>query len=355
MHHVVDGREPEPLERGVRGSRIASGSPRREPEVLADREVVVAERLVADEREIAASAPPVTGEVVVEDDAFARIQRDQPRQQAEQRGLPGAIGAREQHDLARGSVEVDPGQRREATQEANGGAETDDRHTRLRAIDGLECTDGRPARSNRIASPDPIAASLPDCALRYPPTMRSVLGATGRVLVTGGLLVLLFVAYQLWGTGILQSRAQSDLRSEFESTLRGDASATEPSSTSTPGPGSSVPGSSTPASAGLRAPPAPPPDIPPQGEPVALIDIPEIGVSQVVVEGVDVADLRKGPGHYPGTPLPGQEGNAAIAGHRTTYGAPFADLDQLVSWATRSWCAPCRARSRTRCRRSRSR
>jgi sortase A len=42
-----------------------------------------------------------------------------------------------------------------------------------------------------------------------------------------------------------------------------------------------------------------------------------------------VDDLKQGPGHYPGTPLPGQSGNAAIAGHRTTYGAPFHDLDRL--------------------------
>ncbi|MET0276564.1 MAG: class E sortase, partial [Acidimicrobiia bacterium] len=64
--------------------------------------------------------------------------------------------------------------------------------------------------------------------------------------------------------------------------------------------------------------------------PVAKIEIDKIGISQVVVEGVNVADLRKGPGHYPGTALPGQTGTVAIAGHRTTYGAPFADLDQLV-------------------------
>jgi len=44
---------------------------------------------------------------------------------------------------------------------------------------------------------------------------------------------------------------------------------------------------------------------------------------------VALPDLKKGPGHYPGTPLPGQEGNAAIAGHRTTYGAPFHRLDEL--------------------------
>ena len=49
-----------------------------------------------------------------------------------------------------------------------------------------------------------------------------------------------------------------------------------------------------------------------------------------MIEGVDVDDLRQGAGHYPATPLPGQEGNSAIAGHRTTYGAPFGDLDQLA-------------------------
>ena len=49
-----------------------------------------------------------------------------------------------------------------------------------------------------------------------------------------------------------------------------------------------------------------------------------------MVEGVAKPDLKKGPGHYPGTPLPGQAGNAAIAGHRTTYGAPFNRIDELA-------------------------
>jgi sortase A len=53
-------------------------------------------------------------------------------------------------------------------------------------------------------------------------------------------------------------------------------------------------------------------------------------VDVAVVEGVDVADLRKGPGHYPTTVLPGEDGNAAVAGHRTTYGAPFNRLDELA-------------------------
>jgi sortase A len=50
----------------------------------------------------------------------------------------------------------------------------------------------------------------------------------------------------------------------------------------------------------------------------------------VVVEGTDTAELQQGPGHYPGTPLPGEAGNSAIAGHRTTYLHPFYNLDQLV-------------------------
>lgn len=65
------------------------------------------------------------------------------------------------------------------------------------------------------------------------------------------------------------------------------------------------------------------------GEPIARIRIPEIGVSTVVVEGTDGGSLRKGPGHYPETPLPGIHGTVAVAGHRTTYGAPFRDLDKL--------------------------
>ncbi len=65
------------------------------------------------------------------------------------------------------------------------------------------------------------------------------------------------------------------------------------------------------------------------GDPVGRIRIPEIGASKVVVEGTDGGSLRKGPGHYPETPRPGIRGTVAIAGHRTTYGAPFRDLDKL--------------------------
>ena len=53
-------------------------------------------------------------------------------------------------------------------------------------------------------------------------------------------------------------------------------------------------------------------------------------MDKVIVEGTGTTDLRQGPGHYDGTPLPGQIGNAAIAGHRTTYGAPFYNLNELA-------------------------
>jgi sortase A len=66
-----------------------------------------------------------------------------------------------------------------------------------------------------------------------------------------------------------------------------------------------------------------------QGEAIGRLKIPAIDVDAVVVEGTDTATLQKGPGHYPETPFPGEGGTTAIAGHRTTYLAPFRHLDQL--------------------------
>jgi sortase A len=77
----------------------------------------------------------------------------------------------------------------------------------------------------------------------------------------------------------------------------------------------------------------PPPRViarkPLKGDAVGKITIPSIGVSKYIVEGTDTASLRKGPGHYPSTPLPGEHGTTAIAGHRTTYGAPFRRLNEV--------------------------
>ncbi len=142
-----------------------------------------------------------------------------------------------------------------------------------------------------------------------------VLGAIGRTCITLGVLILLFVVYQLWGTGIREAQAQNKLENEFEELL-GDEGVAPPSAADT---------SSTTATTE----PGPPPPPPAEGDAMARILIPDIGVDKIVVEGVTLDDLKRGPGHYPDAPMPGQPGNAAIAGHRTTYGAPFNRIDEL--------------------------
>ena len=169
-------------------------------------------------------------------------------------------------------------------------------------------------------------------------------GGVGKTLIATGLLMFGFVAYQLWGTGIETARAQSSLEKEFEELLASTppitaAPTTSPPDTTAPPdttddtrPGDSVPDDTAPVdSTPDTAPPAPVIELPPitEGDPIARIEIPRIGVGKWVVAGVEKGDLKKGPGHYPDTPLPGQLGNSAIAGHRTTFGQPFFDVDKL--------------------------
>lgn len=151
-----------------------------------------------------------------------------------------------------------------------------------------------------------------------------MLGAVGRTSITAGVLILLFVAYQLWGTGIREAQSQERLRDDFEALLEGSGAGPAPTTTTTPGSTSSSSPTTT-----TRPETAPPIEPVAEGEAVARIQIPKIGVDKTVVEGVSLPDLKKGPGHFPETPLPGQEGNAAIAGHRTTYGAPFGRIDEI--------------------------
>ena len=65
------------------------------------------------------------------------------------------------------------------------------------------------------------------------------------------------------------------------------------------------------------------------GDPVGRLRVPRLGVDMVVVEGTDSGSLKRGPGHYEGSFLPGERKLVYIAGHRTTYGAPFARIDRL--------------------------
>ena len=140
-----------------------------------------------------------------------------------------------------------------------------------------------------------------------------------KLLLGAGTLCLLFTAYELWGTGITEAGHQAALRAELRQLLppRDRAAARRgaaPDPSGSPGPERVAP-----SVARLVDPPA-------AGKPVGTIQIPSIGLDQVVVEGVAPTDLAMGPGHYPGTPLPGEAGNVAIAGHRTTYRHPFYSL-----------------------------
>lgn len=132
----------------------------------------------------------------------------------------------------------------------------------------------------------------------------------GRVLRIAGLLLILaalvvggYVWWLLWGTGLTTRAAQNDLRPRFEERI-----------------------ATTPAAE------APPRTVNVPGEAVAILRIPKIEVNYVVVEGTDTESLKRGPGHYSWTSYPWEDtGRVAIAGHRTTYGAPFWSLDELKS------------------------
>src|ERR1700689_5388362 len=149
-------------------------------------------------------------------------------------------------------------------------------------------------------------------------TLRRVVDILGRVLIGLGVLLLLFTAYQIWGTSVQEARTQSGLRTQLQAETNSDAvrrALAEESALDKLPTGPPVAAPTTTA--------------PPEGNPIGDIRIPVIGINQVVVEGTNTPDLRKGPGHYIGTPLPGQTGNVAIAGHRTTYGHPFYNLDSV--------------------------
>jgi len=149
-----------------------------------------------------------------------------------------------------------------------------------------------------------------------------ILGTAGRALVAAGVLLLLFVAYQLWGTGLRTAQAQDRLEDDLEQSLAEAAATTSTTVATVPG---GPPATAPPSTVAPLA----PEELPVDGAAAGRIEIPAIGLDWVFVQGVSVDDLKQGPGHYPQTPMPGQAGNAAIAGHRTTYGAPFNRIDEI--------------------------
>jgi sortase A len=130
----------------------------------------------------------------------------------------------------------------------------------------------------------------------------------GRVLKTGGILLIVaalgvsgFIWWNLWGTGFAARAAQNELRAEFQPRVEARIPLETPERVV------KVPGAA-----------------------VAIIRIPKIEIDLVVVEGTGTEALKKGPGHYTDTAYPWHDsGRVGIAGHRTTYGAPFWSLNEL--------------------------
>ncbi len=143
-----------------------------------------------------------------------------------------------------------------------------------------------------------------------------------------------FVAYQLWFTNLLTARDQSALAASLEQNFAVAVSNRVEEVPYEPIPDPVVDPIPDPV-----ADPDPDPGPPrillqeaegPAGEAFAQIRIAKIDLDVTIIEGVRRRDLKKGPGHLSGSPLPGQPGNSVISGHRTTYGAPFGSLDELA-------------------------
>jgi LPXTG-site transpeptidase (sortase) family protein len=136
---------------------------------------------------------------------------------------------------------------------------------------------------------------------------RAALRTLGEVLVTAGMVVLLFVVYEVYITGIFAAQKQASATSALDKEW------------------DTVPGSAN----QLRVPHYDLTD----GHGIAKLYIPALGQDYhfTIVEGTTDADLAIGPGHYIGSALPGQPGDFAVAGHRVGEGAPFNDLDLVQS------------------------
>jgi sortase A len=159
----------------------------------------------------------------------------------------------------------------------------------------------------------------------------------GELLITLGVVVFLFIGYELWFTGLYTEHAQSQLNHQLatlwaapppRSTSAGQVSAGLVSSAS---PSTTPSGSPAPTSVPVASAPTIAP-IALAGDAIGIIRIPRLGMKYgyAIVEGVSTSDLEKGPGHYPGTANPGGVGNFVVSGHRTTYLAPFNGLGELV-------------------------
>jgi sortase A len=135
--------------------------------------------------------------------------------------------------------------------------------------------------------------------------IRTGIRVSGELMITFGLVVLLFAAYEVWGVGVIQGGKQDALAGALEQ--QWNQPADDPTVGPTPAGGTGGLGSKI--------------------HGIAKLYVPALGQQWVVVEGVTQADIRYAPGHYPDTAMPGEIGNFAVAGHRNR--ATFWRLDEL--------------------------
>lgn len=147
--------------------------------------------------------------------------------------------------------------------------------------------------------------------------MRAFVRGLGELLITAGLLLLLFVGWQLWWTDVEANREQAGITEVLRESWGADPAG---------------PLTTAPQGEAGKPPPDPPVSAPvAEGEAFAVLHVPAFGADyqRPVVEGTTVDVLKRGVGHYPGSAMPGEVGNVAIAGHRVTYGRPFYRIDEL--------------------------
>ena len=167
------------------------------------------------------------------------------------------------------------------------------------------------------------AEDRPPTGPRKPSALRRTLRGLSSVLIVAGLLLLidagLTVTWQEPLSAIYAKTQQRGLQSDFEQLSDQAPTAVEQRALAAlPNPRARIAFAARALNRKVR-----------DGDAIGRIKIPRIGLSHVIIAGTDTQDLRKGPGHYPATPMPGAPGTVGIAGHRTTYGAPFRKVDEL--------------------------
>ena len=145
--------------------------------------------------------------------------------------------------------------------------------------------------------------------------MRRKIQILGWALIWTGLFIFGYLGWALFGTDLVNERVQAEAVDDLDAFFQVEREQLPPIL--------AVDGEDGPLQ-------YQPEEKPAENTEFARIIVPRVGLDAVVFEGVTGETLAQGPGHMPGTPLPGQPGNAVISGHRTTHGRPFFDFDLLL-------------------------